>query len=45
MARALRLNVKRLRHPYGDGRTGERIADTLASIDLKRLPLAKCNAY
>lgn len=33
------------KHPYGDGRAGERIADLLASVDLRKIPLRKRNAY
>lgn len=33
------------RHPFGDGRAGERIAETLATLDLKSIPLRKRNAY
>jgi UDP-hydrolysing UDP-N-acetyl-D-glucosamine 2-epimerase len=32
-------------HPYGDGHTGERIATTLASVDLTPALLRKCNTY
>lgn len=43
--RALSLDTRRLRHPYGDGRAGQRIAEHLASVDLGRLPRHKRNAY
>ncbi len=33
IARALKLDLRRLRHPYGDGHAGRRIADLLAKID------------
>jgi UDP-N-acetylglucosamine 2-epimerase len=33
------------RHPYGDGRTGARVAEWLASFDPDRYPLAKRNTY
>lgn len=34
-----------IRHPFGDGRTGRRVAELLASIDLAALPLRKRNTY
>ncbi len=43
--RALRLDLRRKRHPYGDGHTGQRIAELLATIDLDGLPLHKRNSY
>lgn len=43
--RAMRLDLRRMRHPYGDGRTGLRVADLLASIDFGTLPLRKRNTY
>jgi len=42
---ALRLDLRRMRHPYGRGDAGPRIAATLASIDLANVPLRKRNAY
>lgn len=45
LAKALKLDLRRIRHPYGDGRTGERIAELLATIDLDAVPLRKRNAY
>jgi UDP-hydrolysing UDP-N-acetyl-D-glucosamine 2-epimerase len=42
---ALSLDLGRLRHPYGDGHTGERIADMLAGIDLTGVPIRKHNVY
>jgi UDP-hydrolysing UDP-N-acetyl-D-glucosamine 2-epimerase len=45
LKRALRLDLRRMRHPYGDGRAGERIANRLATIDLDAAPLRKRNAY
>lgn len=45
LARALKLNRTRLRHPYGDGCTGQRIAHILATINLDRVPLRKRNTY
>lgn len=32
-------------HPYGDGRTGQRVAELLATLDLADYPLIKRNAY
>jgi UDP-hydrolysing UDP-N-acetyl-D-glucosamine 2-epimerase len=43
--RALALDLGRLRHPYGGGRTGQRIARTLATIDLASVPVRKRNSY
>lgn len=42
---ALSLDTRRLRHPYGDGHAGQRIADRLASLDPKQVPLHKHNTY
>lgn len=43
--RALGLDLKGLRHPYGNGRTGPRVAQLLAESDLAAIPLRKRNAY
>lgn len=43
--RALKLDLRRMRHPYGDGRTGTRIAKLLASIDLDAISLRKRNTF
>jgi UDP-hydrolysing UDP-N-acetyl-D-glucosamine 2-epimerase len=45
IARALRLDLGRLRHPYGDGHAGERIAEALATIPLDAVPVRKRNSY
>ena len=45
LRKALSGKPRKRRHPYGDGHTGDRIADVLASIDLTRLPKQKHNAY
>ena len=45
LARALSLDTRRMRHPYGRGDTGPRIARTLAEIDWDRVPLRKRNGY
>jgi UDP-hydrolysing UDP-N-acetyl-D-glucosamine 2-epimerase len=42
---ALALDLRGLRHPYGDGRTGPRIAELLADADLDKIPLHKHNSY
>ncbi len=43
--RALKMNTAKLRHPYGAGQTGERIAQILADIDLRPVPVKKRNSY
>ena len=43
--RALQLDPQRFRHPYGKSDTGPRIADTLAKINLDRIPIHKRNTY
>ncbi len=45
LSKAMGLNLKRMGHPYGSGRTGRRIARLLATIDLAGLPVRKRNAY
>ncbi len=45
LRRALKLDLRRMRHPYGKGDTGQRIAETLATADLASIPLRKRNAY
>ena len=42
---ALAMDRKRLRHPYGKGDSGKRIADVLAKLDLSSIPRRKCNGY
>lgn len=42
---ALEMNATTLRHPYGSGKAGLRIAELLATIDLDTVPLRKHNAY
>jgi UDP-hydrolysing UDP-N-acetyl-D-glucosamine 2-epimerase len=42
---ALKLDLARLRHPYGDGRSGERIAEFLHHLPLDTVPRRKHNAY
>ncbi|MFW6337128.1 MAG: UDP-N-acetylglucosamine 2-epimerase, partial [Phycisphaeraceae bacterium] len=43
--RALQLDPRRLRHPYGRGDTGARVAELLANLPLTDLPLRKRNTY
>lgn len=45
LRKALTMDRRRLRHPYGDGRSGRRIASLLAQLDLERVPLRKRNAF
>ena len=42
---ALSGRRRRVRHPYGDGHSADRIARLLATIDLSTVPLRKQNAY
>lgn len=42
---ALAMNSNKLRHPYGGGKAGARIAELLATIDLDAIPLHKHNTY
>ena len=42
---ALTCDTHKLRHPYGNGKAGQRIADLLATIDFASIPLHKHNAY
>jgi UDP-hydrolysing UDP-N-acetyl-D-glucosamine 2-epimerase len=39
------LTGDQILHPYGDGRTGERVADLLATFDETSHPISKRNAY
>ncbi len=43
--RAGQLNLSRLRHPYGNGRTGRKIARALGELDWAKLPRRKRNTY
>ncbi len=45
LAKTLRCSAAIPAHPYGDGRTGERIAAILATTDLSPALLRKCNTY
>ena len=42
---ALAMDTARLRHPYGKGDTGERIAEQLATLELNAVSVRKHNAY
>lgn len=42
---ALKMDIRRMRHPYGDGNTGRRIAQLLADKTLNQIPIRKQNAY
>ncbi len=42
---ALSLDLRTMRHPYGPGNAGTRIASLLASLDLARVPMRKHNRY
>jgi UDP-hydrolysing UDP-N-acetyl-D-glucosamine 2-epimerase len=43
--RATGLDLRRMRHPYGDGRCGERVAERLAVFDPEDVPIRKRNSY
>ena len=43
--KALAIHAWRVRHPYGDGRSGERIAALLAATDWSAVDVRKRNAY
>jgi UDP-hydrolysing UDP-N-acetyl-D-glucosamine 2-epimerase len=45
ITQAIALDRGKLTHPYGDGDTGRRIADLLATLPLNTIPLQKRNAY
>ncbi|MEX0886853.1 MAG: UDP-N-acetylglucosamine 2-epimerase [Phycisphaeraceae bacterium] len=45
LQQALRLDLTRVRHPYGSGGAAERIAHRLAEIDLAAVPVRKRNVY
>ncbi len=42
---AFAVTTRVARHPFGDGRTGVRVAELLARLDLANMPLAKRNSY
>ena len=42
---AFAMKAGSLRHPYGDGKAGIKIAELLAKTDLDKVPLHKHNAY
>jgi UDP-hydrolysing UDP-N-acetyl-D-glucosamine 2-epimerase len=43
--RAMKLDLRRMRHPYGDGRAGHTIAKLLSSSGLRSVPPRKQNTY
>ncbi len=43
--KAVKLDLRRLRHPYGKGLAGRTIADLLARVDPAAAPLSKRNTY
>lgn len=43
--RALKLDLRKMKHPYGDGRTGLRIAQLLAKPELTKYSARKLNSY
>ncbi|MFW6060796.1 MAG: UDP-N-acetylglucosamine 2-epimerase [Phycisphaeraceae bacterium] len=45
LRRALAMDLRRMRHPYGDGCAGQRIAEVLGEVDLAGVPVRKQNAY
>ena len=45
LKQALALKTTTIKHPYGDGHAGQRIADLLATLALDQVPLRKRNAY
>ena len=45
MQTAAEMKGRRFDHPYGSGRTGETIAEHLASVDLDSIPIRKQNVY
>ncbi|QNN22877.1 UDP-N-acetylglucosamine 2-epimerase (hydrolyzing) [Planctomycetales bacterium ZRK34] len=45
LTKALKLDLRRMRHPYGDGRAGERIAELLSKFPLDKITIRKHNAY
>ncbi|MFA9477289.1 UDP-N-acetylglucosamine 2-epimerase [Phycisphaerales bacterium AB-hyl4] len=45
LRQASQLDLRRLRHPYGQGDTAQRIAHHLANVDLAAISLNKRNAY
>ncbi|MBI1370949.1 MAG: UDP-N-acetylglucosamine 2-epimerase (hydrolyzing) [Planctomycetes bacterium] len=43
--RAMKLDLDKLKHPYGDGRASKRIAKLLAAVSLETISVRKHNAY
>ncbi len=45
LQKVLSFDLRRMGHPYGDGRAGEKISGILAKADLSDMPLHKRNTY
>jgi UDP-hydrolysing UDP-N-acetyl-D-glucosamine 2-epimerase len=45
ISKARQLDLSRLRHPYGNGQAGRKIAEVLAQLDWSALPRRKRNTY
>ncbi len=45
LLKAMKLDVGRVKHPYGDGRSGERIATILATVGMESVSIRKRNSY
>ena len=45
LQKALSFDLRRMVHPYGDGRAGEKISGILGETGLADIPLRKRNAY
>jgi hypothetical protein len=43
--KAMKLDPRRMKHPYGDGHAGKRIALVLATVDFTGVPVRKRNDY
>lgn len=43
--KVMTLDLNEMHHPYGDGQSSDRIAETLAKIDLKSVLIRKQNTY
>lgn len=45
LEQAIKTKPATIPHPFGDGHAGQRIADTLAKLDLRTIPTAKRNTF
>ncbi len=45
ISRAMSHSIGVIAHPYGDGSTGQSVADLLATVDIASIPLSKRNTY